>query len=252
MKNNELEIMQIMSSLMKKKASQEPMEDKISDSHFPKDEDSPDFELPDSESDSITSDEEPEMEPLEDEDSEFEGKDLLDISDNDELGEDDGPTGDIDGTPKNEHDVSEDDWEDPETYLLSEFPSESKSSELSTGMDSMNDYASDGCSPQENEAYDAEASKKEASQIANLKRLEKSYRRKGDQWSADLVFVTAREMKKDIVKRAASKSQNIVKSAKTNDVAVKSLIETMTDLRKKGLHKEADKIRLQIEKISRS
>jgi hypothetical protein len=109
---------------------------------------------------------------------------------------------------------SADDWS-AEDFIMDDKAPDHAEDNLSHSMEAMADFADDedednaddeGCADDEEDmALDAVASRKNLNLMKGLGKIEASLRRKGENFAADLVNVTASEVKEDIIKEAKTK-----------------------------------------------
>jgi hypothetical protein len=99
-------------------------------------------------------------------------------------------------------DDASDSW-DASSFITIEEPPDNADDSMNKAMDSMSNYADDD--KMTDDASDSHNSDKNIQLMKGLGKIEASLRRKGENFAADLVQVTAKEVKSDIIKEARNK-----------------------------------------------
>jgi len=138
-------------------------------------------------------------------------------------------------------DSSDESW-DSSDFLLSDESSDADDDSLDGHMNSMADYMDDDLMNDSDDSLShyAEASERDVYLMKGLGKIEASLRAKGEGFAADLVRVTASEIRTDIVKQAASRKN-----------VVRELVKMASDLIDSGDLKAASLVRDAITKINR-
>lgn len=140
-------------------------------------------------------------------------------------------------------DHSDESW-DSSDFLLSDKSSEAEAEDDSIDghMGSMADFMDDdlGDDSEDSLSHYAEASERDLYLMKGLGKIEASLRAKGEGFAADLVRVTASEIRTDIVKQAASRKN-----------VVRDLVKMASELIDSGDLKAAALVRNAITKINR-
>jgi hypothetical protein len=138
-------------------------------------------------------------------------------------------------------DSSNESW-DSSDFLLSDESSSAEDDSIDGHMDSMADFMDDdlGDDSDDSESHYAEASERDLYLMKGLGKIEASLRAKGEGFAADLVRVTASEIRTDIVKQAASRKN-----------VVRDLVKMASELIDSGDLKAASLVRNAITKINR-
>lgn len=138
-------------------------------------------------------------------------------------------------------DSSNESW-DSSDFLLSDESSSSEDDSIDGHMDSMADFMDDDLvdDSDDSQSHYAEASERDLYLMKGLGKIEASLRAKGEGFAADLVRVTASEIRTDIVKQAASRKN-----------VVRDLVKMASELIDSGDLKAASLVRNAITKINR-
>lgn len=138
-------------------------------------------------------------------------------------------------------DSSDESW-DSSDFLLSESSSGAADDSIEGHMGSMADFMDDdlGDDSEDSLSHNVEASERDLYLMKGLGKIEASLRAKGEGFAADLVRVTASEIRTDIVKQAASRKN-----------VVRDLVKMASELIDSGDLKAASLVRNAITKINR-
>jgi hypothetical protein len=138
-------------------------------------------------------------------------------------------------------DSSDESW-DSSDFILSDEPSDAGDDSLEGHMTSMADYMDDDLADDSDDSmgHYSEASERDVYLMKGLGKIEASLRAKGEGFAADLVRVTASEIRTDIVKQAASRKN-----------VVRELVKMASGLIDSGDLKAASLVRDTITKINR-
>lgn len=138
-------------------------------------------------------------------------------------------------------DHSDESW-DSSDFLLSDKSSKAEDNSIDGHMGSMADFMDDdlGDDSEDSLSHYAEASERDLYLMKGLGKIEASLRAKGEGFAADLVRVTASEIRTDIVKQAASRKN-----------VVRDLVKMASELIDSGDLKAAALVRNAITKINR-
>jgi hypothetical protein len=134
-------------------------------------------------------------------------------------------------------DDASDSW-DASSFITSEEPPDNADDSMDKAMDSMSNYADDD--KMTDDASDSHNSDKNIQLMKGLGKIEASLRRKGENFAADLVQVTAKEVKSDIIKEARNKEMVKIE-----------LVKMASRLSERGERKAAAMVRDTILKISK-
>jgi hypothetical protein len=134
-------------------------------------------------------------------------------------------------------DDASDSW-DASSFITSEEPPDNADDSMNKAMDSMSNYADDD--KMTDDASDSHNSDKNIQLMKGLGKIEASLRRKGENFAADLVQVTAKEVKSDIIKEARNKEMVKIE-----------LVKMASRLSERGERKAAAMVRDTILKISK-
>ncbi len=134
-------------------------------------------------------------------------------------------------------DDASDSW-DARSFIASEEPPDNADDSMDKAMDSMSNYADDD--KMSDDVSDYQNSDKNIQLMKGLGKIEASLRRKGENFAADLVKVTAQEVKSDIIKEARNK-----------EMAKLELVKMASRLSERGERKAAAMVRDTILKISK-
>lgn len=141
-----------------------------------------------------------------------------------------------DKMPKSKEDHAED--FSAASFITEDNAYDHTEDEMDKAMDSVSDYADD--EELSDSSMDAHASDRNVKLMKGLGKIEASLRRKGESFAADLVMVTAGEIKQEIIKEARQKEY-----VKTN------LTKMAARLVNKGEKRAAAMVRDTILKISK-
>ena len=138
-------------------------------------------------------------------------------------------------------DSSDESW-DSSDFLLSDKSSGAADDSIEGHMGSMADFMDDdlGDDSEDSLSHNVEASERDLYLMKGLGKIEASLRAKGEGFAADLVRVTASEIRTDIVKQAASRKN-----------VVRDLVKMASELIDSGDLKAAALVRNAITKINR-
>lgn len=138
-------------------------------------------------------------------------------------------------------DSSDESW-DSSDFLLSDKSSGAADDSIEGHMGSMADFMDDdlGDDSEDSLSHNVEASERDLYLMKGLGKIEASLRAKGEGFAADLVRVTASEIRTDIVKQAASRKN-----------VVRDLVKMASELIDSGDLKAASLVRNAITKINR-
>lgn len=138
-------------------------------------------------------------------------------------------------------DSSDESW-DSSDFLLSHESSGAGDDSIEGHMSSMADFMDDdlGDDSEDSLSHNVEASERDLYLMKGLGKIEASLRAKGEGFAADLVRVTASEIRTDIVKQAASRKN-----------VVRDLVKMASELIDSGDLKAASLVRNAITKINR-
>lgn len=138
-------------------------------------------------------------------------------------------------------DHSDESW-DSSDFLLSDKSSKAEDNSIDGHMGSMADFMDDdlGDDSEDSLSHNVEASERDLYLMKGLGKIEASLRAKGEGFAADLVRVTASEIRTDIVKQAASRKN-----------VVRDLVKMASELIDSGDLKAAALVRNAITKINR-
>lgn len=138
-------------------------------------------------------------------------------------------------------DSSDESW-DSSDFLLSDESSGAEDDSIEGHMGSMADFMDDdlGDDSEDSLSHNVEASERDLYLMKGLGKIEASLRAKGEGFAADLVRVTASEIRTDIVKQAASRKN-----------VVRDLVKMASELIDSGDLKAASLVRNAITKINR-
>lgn len=138
-------------------------------------------------------------------------------------------------------DHSDESW-DSSDFLLSDESSGAEDDSIDGHMGSMADFMDDDLADDSEDSlsHNVEASERDLYLMKGLGKIEASLRAKGEGFAADLVRVTASEIRTDIVKQAASRKN-----------VVRDLVKMASELIDSGDLKAASLVRNAITKINR-
>ena len=138
-------------------------------------------------------------------------------------------------------DNSDESW-DSSDFLLYDKSSGAENDSIDGHMVSMADFMDDdlGDDSEDSLSHNVEASERDLYLMKGLGKIEASLRAKGEGFAADLVRVTASEIRTDIVKQAASRKN-----------VVRDLVKMASELIDSGDLKAASLVRNAITKINR-